>query len=284
MRLASILLLVTMLFIPFQAASADRDAQQNVVTLTGDQINSADEIEVAIGSVTAQGTRPGTVILDGRNGPFLFTEDDRSLNIFVSNLTLRGVNHAMVQNCDDGLFFDDFQGKHILVEGVDFFCTGDGVDVIGEFQDVTLRNNTFQAGLSGITIGAASSDWLITENTILGRYYGIWAAGVNQMVIGKNYISGDIGINLQGCSQFQLRNNAIQALHQGVLLTKESQHNKVQSNTILGVDQSGIGLEDGVIENWILANRVFCAPGAECLTVDASPEAFEMNRIAGNKP
>ena len=284
MKPAISFLVLFLLLVPLQSVSADRGSKQNVITLTADQIDSADDIEAAIISATAQGTRPGTVILDGRNGAFVFTRDDRSLNIFVSNLTLRGVNQAMIENCDDGLFFDNFPLKNILVEGIAFFCTGDGVDSIGAFENVTLRNNIFRAGLSGINMDRPSSDWLITDNLIQADRYGIAITGANNFVITDNHISGNVGIFLQQCSQFHVRKNAIHASEQGVLLAQESWKNMVQTNTILGVNHSGIALESGVTSNWILANRVLCAPGRSCLTVEATPEAAEMNTIAGNRP
>ena len=71
---------------------------------------------------------------------------------------------------------------------------------------------------------------------------------------------------------------------QGVLLGQEAWENIVQINTILGVEQSGVSLEPDVTGNRIVANRVLCAPGASCLTVDAQVDAALYNLIAGNKP
>jgi hypothetical protein len=58
----------------------------------------------------------------------------------------------------------------------------------------------------------------------------------------------------------------------------------VQANVILGVSLAGITLQPGVVGNRILANRVMCADGTSCLTVDALPNGAEVNKIAGNKP
>ena len=110
-------LIIVLPFIPLGSVFADSQTP-STITLTAGQVSSAVDIEAAIIGATARGTRPGTVILDGQNGPFVLTGDDRSMNIFVSNLTLRGVNQAVIKNCDDGLFFDSFPLKHILVEGV----------------------------------------------------------------------------------------------------------------------------------------------------------------------
>lgn len=281
MKLVTFSMILVLLFVPFQSACSASIAK-NVITLTAGQVDSADDIEAAIISATAKGTRPGTVILDGRNGTFVFSGVDRSLNIFVSNLVLRGVNQAVIENCNDGLFFDDFPLKHILIEGIAFLCTGDGVEASGAFRDVTLRNNMFQAGNNGIGTGGSSSGWLITDNLIQAGWDGIRMTGAEKVVITNNHLSGNIGIGLLQCSQFQVRRNAIQAAYQGVLLGQESWKNMVQANTILGVSAAGIALEPGVTGNWILANRVMCAPGVSCLTVDALPAVAEMNKIAGN--
>ena len=283
MKLLSFSLIFVLLFFPLQSASA-ANTTKNVITLNAGQVDSADDIEAAIIRATAQGARPGTVILDGRSGPFVFSGLDRSLNIFVSNLVLRGVNQAVIKNCDDGLYFDDFPLAHILVEGIAFFCNGNGVVATGAFQDVTLRNNIFQAVNSGISTGGLSSEWLITGNLIQAGTDGIHMAGAEKVVVSNNHLSGFIGISLLQSSQFQVRGNAIQAAYQGVLIGQESWKNRVQANTVLGVSASGIALEPGVTGNWVLANRVVCAPGASCLTIDALPEVAEVNKIAGNQP
>jgi parallel beta-helix repeat protein len=270
--------------IPLQPVSSDWDSSQNAITLTSDQVDNAVDIEAAIKSVTAEDTRPGTVILDGRNGAFVYTGDDRSLNLFVSNLTLRGVNQALIENCDDGLFFDNLPLKNILVEGIEFICRGHGVVAGGAFENVILSNNIFRAKINGIGMGGASSDWSITENVIETDGSGIDIAGAKKIVITNNQISGYTGISLRDCSQFQVSENIIHASHQGILLVQGSWENMLQMNTILGVSRAGIALESGVKDNSILTNRVSCAPGTSCLTVDATPEVVEMNTIAENLP
>jgi hypothetical protein len=282
MNLVTCSLIVVLLLGPVQ--SPGEIQSKNVITLTADQVDSADDIEAAIIQVTAQGKRAGTVILNGRKGHFVFTGEDRSLNLFVSNLILRGENRAAIENCDDGLFFDDFPLKHILVEGIAFLCSGDGAEASGAFQDVTLRNNLFQAGNNGISLGGSSSGWLIRDNLIQAGGDGIRMAGASKVVISNNHLAGNIGVVLLQCSQSQVRRNAIRAVYQGVLLGQESWQNMVQANMILGVSAAGIALEPGVNGNRVLVNRVLCAAGANCQTVDAAPEVAEMNKIVGNQP
>jgi hypothetical protein len=283
MKLATCFLILVLFIAPFQSASA-KSFENNKVTLTATDVDSADDIEAAIKNITANGSRPGTVILDGQNGAFVFTGEDRSLNIFVSNLTLSGVNRAWIENCDDGLFFDDFPLQHILVQEIAFLCTGDGMEASGAFQDVTLRNNIFWGRYNGIGIGGNSSGWLITGNLIQAGWDGIMMTGADGVVITKNHLSGNNGIVLRACSQLQVRRNTIQAIYQGIFLGQESWENLVQANTILNVSVAGITLEPGVIGNRIYANRVMCASGMTCLIVDALPDVAESNKIAGNKP
>jgi len=254
-------------------------SEQNVETLTANQVVGAQDIEAAIKRVTAGGTRPGMVILDGQKGAFVYTVDDRSINIFVSNLTLLGVNHAAIKNCVDGLFFDDFPLKHIRVEGIEFICDGSGVVANGAFEDVTLQNNIFRAGNSGIDIGGASSNWLITENVIEAVHPALVVMGAQKIEITNNQISGNTGITLRQCSESEVQENIIQAADQGILLSQESWKNLVQTNTIQGVSHSGITLESDVIGNQILDNTISCATGTSCVKIEASPEVAEMNTI-----
>ena len=58
--------------VPHKPISADWTSFQNALTLTADQVDSASDIEAAIKSATAEGKRPGTVILDGRDGAFAY--------------------------------------------------------------------------------------------------------------------------------------------------------------------------------------------------------------------
>ncbi|MCU0485544.1 MAG: right-handed parallel beta-helix repeat-containing protein [Anaerolineales bacterium] len=248
MKLVTSILLLILLLAPVQPAFAARPGA-NTVTLTASQVDGANDIEAAIIQATADGKRPGTVILDGSEGPFVYTDLDRSLNLWISNLTLRGINNAILSNCDGGLSFDD-----LPMQG------------------------------HGIILGGASSGWEITGNLVQAGGDAIRIYDASDMLIAGNHLSGTIGVALFRCSQMDVRNNAIQAAWQGVLLGQEAWENSVQINTILGVEQSGVSLEPDVTGNRIVANRVLCAPGASCLTVDASGDSAEYNLIAGNKP
>jgi hypothetical protein len=283
MKTMTFFLIFIVLAIPFQPASA-KNTSKTAVIVSAEEVDGANDIEAAIIEATAGGTRPGVVILDGGSGAFIFTDVDRSLNIFVSDLTLRGLNNAVIENCDDGLFFDDFPLQHITVEGISFLCTGDGVEATGTFTDVTLRSNMFWAEKNGIGTSGHSNGWVIEDNTIHAVGDAIHLVGAVGFTLDKNYLSGYNGIVLLRDSQFMVRRNAVQAVSQGIFIGEESWENMLQANTIYGVHEAGIRLEHGVIGNKVVANRVICAPGFECLTVDAAEEVWQSNKIAGNKP
>jgi hypothetical protein len=119
------------------------------VILNASQVTSARDIEMAIDLATNYGTRPGIVTLDGNKGKFEYTGDDRSINIYYSNITLRSFNWATIGNCDDGVFFDDTIANNIVIEGIELVCLG-GHSVyapyLGQHHYVTLRNNYFESG------------------------------------------------------------------------------------------------------------------------------------------
>jgi hypothetical protein len=281
MKLTTILTILVLLLLPFDAASAKKPAK-NEIRLTADQVSGANDIEAAIISATDMGTHQGTVILDGRNGPFLYTAPDKSLNIFVSSLNLRGENHAAITNCDDGLFFEGASIHDILIENITFNCTGDGVEATGEFHAVTLRKNTIQAAYNGIGTRGASTGWVITENLIQAGWDGIRMTGAKDIEINKNDISGTNGVIVLIGSQYEVKSNSIRAMFQGIILGQEAWQNNAQANHISGVSLAGIALEPSVTNNRVLSNKVECASGISCLAVDISPIAMQSNKISGN--
>lgn len=284
MKLAVGALIFSLLLAPFQAALAAKGWERNEIVITASQVSAAGDIEAAIIKITAGGTRAGTVVLDGKEGVFNLAGEDKSINIFVSNLALRGVHNAMITGCDDGIFFDDLGVRHVRVEGINFVCSGDGVEADGTYQDVTLRGNLFQVGANGISILGPSEDWLITDNLIEAGGDGISLNGGKAITVTRNHVAGNIAVLLSGAHRNRVQNNALNAQVQGVLLRNEANRNMVQNNTILGVSAAGIALEPGVTGNKILANRVLCAAESHCLTVDAAPETIKVNKIAGNRP
>jgi nitrous oxidase accessory protein NosD len=283
MKRTACLILLVLFCIPFRAAAAS-SPPASTITVYADQVASAVDIEMAITNATGRGTHPGTVIFDGARGPFLLTADDKSINIFVSDLVLRGQNNAVIAGCDDGLFFDDFPLHDILIEELTFQCTGDGIDAPAAYSGVTIRHNIIQAGASGILIHGAARGWTITDNVIQSRDNAIWVINGQQLNIIGNLLSGRLtGLHLQAAGRNSVRHNVITAENQGVVLDQEAWNNTIQANTITGVRSAGISLSEDAAGNRILANRTLCAPGGDCQAVMAGEKAWVNNKINGNK-
>jgi hypothetical protein len=63
-----------------------------------------------------------------------------------------------------------------------------------------------------------------------------------------------------------------------------SSGNRVVNNTILLVQQSGISFERDNEYNSVLANKVSCQPGADCLIVSMGDSPLSpTNKVHGNK-
>lgn len=275
-------LILTLLLIPTRSAMAKASPEQAIITLTADQVTSAIDIENAMHQVTAEGTRPGMVVLDGRKGAFVFSGIDRAINIFFSNLTLRGVNNAALPNTD-GIYIDHVPADNLVIEGLAMRCSGDCVGMVGIHNQVTIRDNLFQAGGMGIGV-AYGKDWCISGNTIQAQNFAIFLIFTERAVVTQNHLGGSIGIVVEGASLSKIQRNTISSGWQGILLNGEAYKNQVIDNSMLGIQQAGVSLEPGVSENRIYKNRVVCALAASCLTVDASPESIKLNHITGNRP
>jgi hypothetical protein len=212
----------------------------NVVVISAAQVTGANDIEFAIEVATDNGTRPGTVILDARDGDFVYTGADRSINIYSAGVTLRSENGARIANCDDGVFFDNFTTSRVTIEGIEFDCSGVGIIAPwGTHEHLTIRDNK---------------------------------------------IISPVGISLHQIQGAKMIGNNIIAEWRGISLDPGTNDNKIISNVISGVQQSGIYLGEGVFGNKVHGNKVSCAPGHSCLTVNASPEVLLTNKISGNKP
>jgi nitrous oxidase accessory protein NosD len=281
--------------VPFEQVSEDSDSTQetvtptldsttseNSVTLTADQVKSAVDIEGAISRVTADGTRPGTVILDGQKGAFVYTEDDWAINLWRSNLNLLGVNGAKFENCDGGLSFDDVKLENILVEGIEFNCTGNAISSNGAHKNVTLRDNIIRSVQTAISLAGLPDGWSITQNKIESEGDGIEINGGRKVLISNNQIVGISGIILRNCDSFQIFENEITASDQGILVGLISTKNLIEKNTIQNVSRVGITLEPGAKNNQILNNVLTCTRPVRCIIVDAQGEAAEANTISGN--
>ncbi|HMN62276.1 MAG TPA: right-handed parallel beta-helix repeat-containing protein [Anaerolinea sp.] len=252
------------------------------VTLTAAQVTSAQDIEAAINQATGNGAHPGTVVLDGRMGDFVYTGDDRSINIFRSGVKLLGRSGATIANCADGIFFDGLPADDIFIEGITFECDGSGlVSVEYPHRRVTLSGNTFTAEGNGLELSALER-WKITGNRVSGHWAIHLGAGSTDVQVTQNQLIGFIGVYLQNVDGAKVTRNQIRADWQGILLGAGADRNQIDANRITGVEASGIALEGDNSGNRIHGNRVACLSGAECLLVDAAQALYGTNQISGN--
>jgi len=284
MKNVTILIIFCLLVSAFPSlVSAASDSPAGRVVLTAADVTSAVDIEAAIHLATARGTRPGMIILDGRRGPFTYTGDDRTINIFYSNISLIGINGAILPG---GVFFDGVPADNILIENLVFSCLVDHDDCItslGAHRNVTLRGNLILAHSFGIQI-AQTGGWLITQNTVQAEGVAVHILEANDVRVASNHLSGHIPLQIEASGKCKAVQNAIQGDWQGVLLARESWGNKIIANSIMGVQASGIALEPDTVGNKVHGNKVTCAIGSDCLTVDISPQALAVNDVTGNLP
>jgi len=280
--LTIIIILSLFLAAPLSLASA-AGGPMNVVVLTAADVTSAGDIEVAIQISTAYGTRPGTVILNGSKGPFIYSGDDLTINIFHSNLTLQGINGAIIPG---GVFFDDVPADNIMIENLTFSCLVSHDDCItswGAHRNVTLRGNLILARYFGIQV-AQTLGWTITRNTVQVEGVAVHILEASGISVMNNHLSGNIPLQIEASGSCKAIQNAIQGGWQGILLAREAWGNQVIANSIMGVQAAGIALEPDTVGNKVHGNKVLCAAGSACLTVDISPQALKVNAISGNQP
>jgi hypothetical protein len=244
-------------------------AHAGSVTLTSADVTSALDIDAAIQSATANGTEPGIVTLDGSAGAFEYTNGDRSINIGVSDLTLRGTNLARIVNCDDGLFFDAVPVSNILIEGIVFDCLGNGISWtgLGPRERVTVQDNVIQGDMRGITIGD-SRGWRIRRNIIVGgsgaAQSAIALTGGARATVFNNLLVGFLGVVVA---------------FDPVVVTPPTGH-RIVENRIEAL-QTGIRLDDAAAENRVVDNRI-------CLHTSPGPGIFlgpdtSNNRVRNNR-
>lgn len=256
----------------------------NTVTLTALEVVSGSDIEQAILLATGYGSHPGTVILDSSEGDFVFSEADKTINIFVSDVTLMSKNAARIIDCEGAINFDAVPAHNVTIEGIQFICSGDGFFSSGYYNSgIKILNNLISVPGYGLDLGSIGDSTI--KNNVIQAGTGIHISDTsNQVRIQRNWITAEsIGIFLHDVDQNQVVNNQIRAGWQGVLLGNGSDKNMVTANKISNVNQSGIALEGNNHNNQIHGNRVACAPESACLVIDASIEGFGQNNIHGNR-
>jgi parallel beta-helix repeat protein len=267
---------------PFLGGAAPAPGE---VVLTARDVVGAPDIEQAIMIATSYGTRPGIVTLDARDGPFIYDHPDRSINIFYSDVTLRSLNVATFTNCVDGVYFDDFPLHDIAVRGITFRCTSGGIAISmnrNECRRVTIQDNVLDVEGGGVTV-ARGRDVIIARNVIRGADPIVLIESTNVRILG-DALRGNVGVRLDASRSNQITGNQIEAADVGVMLRQGSEDNKVDGNRISGVHAAGIAFEGACSGNKVHGNKVECAPGADCMPVQASAAASKANRISGNPP
>lgn len=287
-RLLLPIILIFVLAISASASAAPENealphARRGVVTLRAGDVTSAVDVEAAMATATKDGTRAGVVILDGRDGPFVYASEDRSINVFYPNVTFRGINGAMFTNCADGFFFDDLPTDNVRIEGLIMRCENSFVYGGVNKRNIVIKNNTALTPNTSID-ASPGKGWVITGNTFETAATSVLLTQGVYSVVSANHIRAQIGIVLRGCSHTHVYTNTIWASEQGVLLQNETVQSQVKNNTVLGVTQAGIYLDVSVMHNTISRNSVLCAWGVECQTVLAEGDSAAANIISGNQP
>ncbi len=175
------------------ALAAD-EGFSSIVILTAKDVKSAADIELAIYRTTDAGTHPGAVFLDGMYGPFVYAqaqESDQTIDIVYSNLTLRGVNGAIITG-SNGIIFGAIPVENIVIENLAMECSQNCITSWGPHRNIRIQNNTFTAGGAGILV-TQTSDWTITGNTIRAGWAGIYLVETSQ--------AGNVLVTLAASSQ-----------------------------------------------------------------------------------
>jgi hypothetical protein len=256
-------------------------AAPDTIVLTADMVQDAIDIEAAIIQVTGGGARPGIVILDGRGGPFEYAPEaeDVDINIFVSDLTLRGLYQARLSG--GAITLDGMELHNITIEGLRMECPQDCITSSdGLHQNVTVRDNRLEAGNFGIDVGWTDG-WIIKNNRVTAGGVAIHLTSTSGIKVHKNQAQGYIAVRLESTNDCQIIRNDLSAEWQGVLLTGPSQANQVIANSISGCSGSRNHFGMETLENKVHANRVHCAAGyPECLVVQ---DLGTDNHIKGNR-
>jgi parallel beta-helix repeat protein len=277
------LLLVISMF--FMLGASPAGGTPNVVVLKASQVTSALDIEHAIDTATNNGTRRGMVMLDSSEGDFVYTGEDRSINIYYSNFVLRSLNKAVLANCGDGVFFDDKVANRVVIRGITFNCDGVGVNAWGPgtHKGVMLRRNVFNTKSFAIEAQHAER-WMILGNRAKSEAQVIHLLETTGAMMVNNQLEGFIGVFLEKSNHNKLINNRITATWQGVLLGLDTASNRVLGNKIVDVQQSGISFEGGSTFTSAIANRIKCATGFTCVIVNIdNPPLSPTNRIKANR-
>ncbi len=259
------------------------------VVLAASDVSSAADIEAAILLVTAGGIRSGTVVLDARDGSFIYSGADRTINVAHASVSLRSHNGAFIENCDDGVLLEPGKSDHVLIEGISFHCANSGILAPSNEQGqvtnlgVVQRNVIVASGGYGIQV-TGGHRWIISGNHVTAAVDAINLSGAAGSFVANNRLIGaELALQLHVAQGNKIINNALEASYQGILLTAGTIGNRITHNRIAGPSHSGISLEDGCRGNSVHGNVVTCATQYLCEAVSGSAETFTANRMSGNK-
>jgi parallel beta-helix repeat protein len=256
----------------------------NVIILTAGEVAGAEDIEYAINIATGYGSHPGTVILDSNQGDFSFQTPDKSINIFVSDITLMSKNGARITNCEGAINFDALPASNVTIQGITFLCNGDGITASDYLnKNIKIQNNTIV--VPGIGISFAQIEETIIKNNVIESDWGIHLTSDSSYMnmMNNDISSSSIGIFLQNVDENRVVNNHISSVLQGILIGNGSDNNHVIANRIIKVQYSGIALEGNNLNNQIHGNKITCLIIGNCLLIDATDEVMLANNISGNK-
>lgn len=257
-------------------------AQAATITLTREDVTSAQDIEVAINAATHFGTTPGKVILDGRKGAFTYSDSDRTINLGVSNLALVGVNDATIGNCNGGgaILFDPLPVRNVLIENLTFNCSSGGILVtdLSRRENVTIRDNVFNTQGAAIFL-INLVDGKIFNNTIDAggtEVAAIFLNGArNSEIVGNHITDAGAGIHLGTEADLNSTGNRVVANRisdavVGIQLQGNASRNAVLLNRISlsAAGHTGIFLGDGTSQNLVRFNRVSSEVGGPFTPVD----------------
>ena len=250
-----------------------QEAHAGKVVLTSDDVHDAIDIENAIGAATASGSERGLVLLDGSKGDFVYTGPDRSINVGVSNFELRGINGAVIANCDGGLFLNGGVSlSDMKVDNIEFRCNngaGTGIQDGARPGDVRIHftiqhNKFFVQGFGAILIINMSNSHILDNLIVSTSNAGVegigLAGGGSSQVIG-NEITGFLrGVTLaEGAQSFNVIHNVAIVRGIGVLLATQATENNVIDNALKlpgGTGTVGIFLDPSTSKNHIIHNAI----------------------------
>lgn len=280
MKKVSVFLIAAMIFM---LGAVPISTKHSEIVLTAGDVTSARDIEYAIDTATNNGTRPGIVTLDSSRGDFLYTADDRSINIYVSNIVLRSKNGAVLKNCGDGVFFDAVTANRVTVQGITFYCEGSGIAGGSGHEHVVIRDNSFHVGAYAVGL-EYGRDWKIIGNHAVTESNAVFIIRSDNIDVSRNRLTGYLGVALDNSRNVRVLNNKIESVRHGILLDTGSSYNQVVANKILSTQYSGITFEGETLYNKILSNRIMCATGYLCELIKVEvPPLSSTNKIEGNK-